>query len=315
MRALLTALFVLISAPYADAQSRLFVSATNPAGTLTGAINLPTGRVEWAAPTPQLSHLLTTADGKYLVVPLQGSLFLVDVDTKAITQVAPGVQVDGSTVIAHPRRLEFYAVLADGTLASITPQAVRTLFSCPTAISGPDISGDGRRLIVTCGQDIVVLDADTGALINRFSAGSTVDLPASNSDGSRVVVRQGFQFSWPHSNLSLYEVATGTRLVQGISPPLVTFDPGSISILAATPNRDALLVVDNWDWFGSCAHAYNERIIDFDTLAIRQTLPGGILTAEWRVDSRPTAHSLFSVGSTSFRRVVFTARPSLSSTS
>jgi hypothetical protein len=57
MRALLTTLFVLVSALHADGQSRLFLSASDPAGTLTGALDLSTGQIEWTAQTPQPSHL------------------------------------------------------------------------------------------------------------------------------------------------------------------------------------------------------------------------------------------------------------------
>jgi hypothetical protein len=46
MRALLATLFVLVSALHADGQSRLFLSASDPAGTLTGALDLSTGQIE-----------------------------------------------------------------------------------------------------------------------------------------------------------------------------------------------------------------------------------------------------------------------------
>jgi hypothetical protein len=271
MRVVLAALLVAVGALNADAQSQLFVSASGPSGTLTGAIDLPSGRVVWVVPSPKPSKLVTTADGRFLVVPTDDALLLVDLTTFAITPIAEGVKVDGSTLIAHPRRTEFFAWLTDGTLAAITQSAVRKVFSCVDG-KGPTISADGLRVIVTCGQDIVALDPDSGSVITRFATGRTIDFPVTNQDGSRVVVREWFAQGGPRSDLALYEIATGTRLVERISPRLSTLDPGVLSILAVTPARDALLAVDAWSWFGSCARSYYERIIDFDTLAIRQTL-------------------------------------------
>jgi hypothetical protein len=162
----------------------LFLSASDPAGTLTGAIDLSTGQIEWVAPSSKPSKLLTTADGQYLVAPVKGAILLVDVNTLAVSRIAQGVPIDGSTIIAHPRRLEFYGWLTDGTLASITMQGVRVLFACAGG-KGPAISGDGRRLVITCGQDIIVLDADTGAVINRFSTGYDLKCTSSTSTRSR----------------------------------------------------------------------------------------------------------------------------------
>jgi hypothetical protein len=212
------------------------------------------------------------------MAPINGSLFLLDLETKAVTQVATGVQINETTVIAHPRRLEFYAVLVDGTLASITGQAVRMLFSCPTGIigGGPDISGDGRRLVVTCGQDIVVLDADTGSVINRFSAASAVGSPRTNADGSRVVVTQySVQAGTRTFGLSLYDVATGAQLVVGPQPWLGSGFRDITAILATTPSRDALVAAATWTaCLIRCFSGYESLVIEFDTLAIRHSFAG-----------------------------------------
>jgi hypothetical protein len=278
MRKVVAGILIVIGwCPGAAAQPRLILSGQGPmsAGspTATIAVNLGRMAVEWAESTPLLNPLVT-ADGRYVigwgVASPPPAVWIRDLAT-GFTSVAT---LDGhvpAVIVAHGRRLELFALMTDGLVASITPGAIRPLANCEQA-SGLSLSGDSRRLVVVCAQNIVLLDADSGAEITRVPTMAVrVDSPVANMDGTRVLVREMPAFG--RLDLAVWDVATATRLAQNISPPLsASLDESLRSVIAATPSRDAVVVGTMWTAFPGL-YGHRSLVVDATSLAVRQELP------------------------------------------
>ena len=256
----------------------------------TVSIQLATGRVDWLLSSSSFSQLVSSADGKYLIAPVDGSLRFFDLQTGAVSVVTLGAR-SVQVMVRDPWLLKVHALLSDGTVSSITPLGVKSLFlGCS---DGPAISSDGRRLVAVCSGDIVVLDALSGGLIQRITPNTAVDHPVINSDGSRVVVREHVVGGPVSSDLAVWRVATGTRGQQGVTPRLQSGDDVQ-AILATTGAGDALLVTTGSRGLGSCPAAnYRAVVVDSDTWSSDKPWPSLV---NWVLSgrSRRTAGSSFS---------------------
>jgi hypothetical protein len=276
LRLALAALLVAVTSLELQAQPRVVMSGRGPeaAGspTATMSFDLGTLSVEWLAPTPWIEPLFTS-DGRYLVaVPSPAAMLSQLLIRDQVGGWVSVVPLDGHVarkVLAHPRRLELFALMTDGLVASITTEGLRPLDTC-TDSKGMDLSGDGRRLVLVCDHDIVVLDSGSGAQIARFdSLAQSVGSPVASFDGSRVLVVQ-FVVG---NNLAVWDVATETRVVQDISPPLSWSEHMDLNaVVATTPGRDAVLVGTSI-FFIVGNYGHRALLVDFSTLVVRQALP------------------------------------------
>ena len=273
IRLVLAALLVVASSLELQAQPRLIMSGQGSAAagspTATMSFDLGALSVEWLAPTPWFTPLITS-DGRYLVaVPSPAAMLSQLMIRDQVGGWVSVVPLDGHVarkVLAHPRRLELFALMTDGLVASITTEGVRPLYTC-TDSRGMDLSGDGQRLVLLCDDEIVVLDSVSGAQVAGFdSLPPSVGSPVASFDGSRVLAVLG-------SDLVVWDVATGAIVVQGISPPLgPTESIGLNAVVAATPGRDAVLVGTSWFAIpGNYGH--RALLVDFATMVVRQSLP------------------------------------------
>ena len=276
IRLVLAALLVVASSLELQAQPRLIMSGQGSAAagspTATMSFDLGALSVEWLAPTPWFTPLITS-DGRYLVaVPSPAAMLSQLMIRDQVGGWVSVVPLDGHVarkVLAHPRRLELFALMTDGLVASITTEGVRPLNTCPDS-RGMDLSGDGQRLVLVCEHDIVVLEAASGAQVARFdSQALSAESPVASFDGSRVLV---VQFA-PGGNLAVWDVATETRVVQNISPPLSSTEHMGLSaVVAATPGRDAVLIGTSI-FFIVGNYGHRALLVDFSTLVVRQALP------------------------------------------
>lgn len=277
-RVILVGLAIAVSCAHAAAQSRLIISgqgsaAGSPSATIS--VNLARLAVEWSIPSPWVNSVVT-ANGRYLVAwPVlspASELWIYDFSTGAITAAPLGGHVL-ATAVAHTRRLEVFAAMTDGVVARISTSGLAPLLSCEK-VTDLDLSADNRRLVLACGSEIVVADADSGVEVARFSIPAMFDQVGSliaSFDGARVValLRKGGL-----SRLALFDVATGRVLVDGLTSELswTVVDEHVTRLLAPTPGRDAVLLSTTFHfipgWYG-----HRSLLVDFGTLTIRQSLP------------------------------------------
>jgi hypothetical protein len=201
IRLLFATVALFTSLPVA-AQSRVAVSALSSTSQpdTTFLINLPTARVEAAAPA-NLARAAFTGTGRYFIAvrenlqaPVILELWVVDLQTGAVrTQSLPGY--NGAYVVGHPRLDEAYLVLVSGftgTLAVVGPQGFETLRGC--APTPPVISRDGARVFCYDWTDrLVVMDAASRQTIRHFDVGG-IGVLFTDATGATITVARADGF-------------------------------------------------------------------------------------------------------------------------
>jgi hypothetical protein len=185
-----------------------------------------------------------------------------DSTTGAIQAITVGSGVP-SSLRSRPRHVAF-SVAAAGRLVLLAADGIRSVAPC-AEITGQDFSLDGRRLIVACTSgEVVVLDADTLAMVRRFSLAQSAGNFAVNADGTRMTVVEG-------STLATYDVNSGVR-VRMSSSLLDGYVPALIA--GTTARRDALFVtlVRDTD-LKPLLFPRPALLVDADTLSAIRVLP------------------------------------------
>jgi Fibronectin type III domain len=189
----LAVLLTITTAVGASAQPQLVVTNAR----YVAGIDLERLQVMWVVPqnldaSPPYA-VVATSDGRFAIWSTSShsatgtwshSLVVRDSLTRMTSRLAaPGA---ARKLLAHPRRLQLFALFAGGPLYVADLTGTRAIDAC-AAPADMSLTLDGGQLFLLCDREVIVVATDTLAVIRKLQPGVMGNRIAVNADGSRLV--------------------------------------------------------------------------------------------------------------------------------
>ncbi|MGW4369536.1 protein kinase domain-containing protein [Nocardia takedensis] len=171
----------------------------------------PSEPVKIRIPAGTVHDLRLSADGRQLGIATSNGVALVDTDSGAVTRITRVASEDFARISRDGNRLYAFSYASEsvGVFDSASGARIDSIAAGRSRAGG--LSGDGARLFVAAGNDVLTVDTATDAVV-----GERITLPreasdfAASPDGQRLYVVEYSYRTDPENQLWVLDLAQGT---------------------------------------------------------------------------------------------------------